>query len=51
MKKPFYELAKMIEKRYRFKRAISTILQIFVLWAILMLMFQIGMELIAAVAF
>lgn len=51
MKTAFYELAKNIEKRYRFKRALSTLLQICVMWAILLLLFHIAIQLVAAVEF
>ena len=53
MRKAFYALAKSIESRrsYRLKKLLSEIMQILVIWVILMLMYYVGSEVIAALTF
>jgi len=42
MKNAFYDLAKNIEKRYHVRSPVSTLVEIFWIWAILMLLYHMG---------
>ena len=51
MRKAFHALAEGIESSYRLRRALSVIIQILVISVVLMLLYYIGSELIAALTF
>jgi len=51
MRKAFYGLAKVMDSNYRLKRILSSVIQIFVIWVLLMLLYWFGFEVIAALTF
>ncbi len=51
MRKALREMAWSIGSHYRLRKALSALMQIVVMWVILMLIYYVGFEVIAALTF